>query len=104
MPLDWDLVTAKYRDGATISTLVGNRQLHITSVGDDGIHCKWDVVQDCLLSRRNLERAVELLEDGTVRADPVTITSDYRTLVADERPTTAAAVLKDLGYLPATNA
>jgi hypothetical protein len=82
----------------SINQLVGKRVLEIKGVDDEGIQFKWGVVSNGVLHRANLERLVELLESGAIRANAVTITSDYRTLVSDERPTTAVAVVRDLGY------
>ncbi len=96
--LDWEQVRRRYPDGTMVPHMVGKRKFEILRVADDAIHFRWDVIEDGTVSRSNLERAVELIEDGELLTDINSITSDYRTLVSDERPTIAAALLKDLGY------
>lgn len=100
-PLNWEEVKKKYKPGTMVPHLIGNKRFEILRVTDDAIHFKWAVVSDGMVQRRNLERLVELVAEGVVRPDPVTLTSDYRTLIGDERPTTAVAILNDLGYLSA---
>lgn len=97
-PLIWEQVKQRYPDGTMVPHITGSRKFEILRVTDDAIHFKWGVVSDGIVSRSNLERAVELLIHGVMLPDPASLTSDYRTLVSDEKPTTAAALLKDLGY------
>lgn len=99
MPLDWGAVKAKYKGGAQVRHLVGPLTFDILAVDDDVIHFNWRVVTNGTVHRRNLERMVELLEEGVVYDDLQTLTSDYRTLVSDERPTIAIGILRDLGYV-----
>jgi hypothetical protein len=54
---------------------------------------------EAALSRHNLEKAVTLLERGKMTRKSDDFIDQYRIYVEDERPTTAATVLKDLGYL-----
>lgn len=96
--LDWEEVKAKYPPGAQVPTLVGSQTFEIAEVTDDAIRFKWRLIEG-KVKRRDLERIVELIEQRVVRPDKVTLTSDYRTLVSDERPTTAIAILQDLGYI-----
>lgn len=96
--LDWQVVKEKYRSGTQVPTLVGSTTFEVTEVTEVAIHFKWRLVEGTI-KRRDLERIVELIDQGVVRPDKVTLTSDYRTLVTDERPTTAAALLQDLGYI-----
>jgi hypothetical protein len=96
--LNWDEVKERYAKGAKVPYLVGTQSFEIAEVTDEAIHFKWRLIEGTV-KRRDLERIVELIEDGAVRPDKVTLTSDYRTLVTDERPTTAAAILQDLGYV-----
>jgi hypothetical protein len=96
--LNWQIVKERYRSGTLVRTLVGANTFEITEVTDEAIHFRWRLVEGTI-KRRDLERIVDLIEQGVVRPDKVTLTSDYRTLVTDERPTTAAALLQDLGYL-----
>lgn len=96
--LDWQVVKERYRGGTLVPTLVGSTTFEVTEVTEVAIHFKWRLVEGTI-KRRDLERIVELIEQGVVRPDKLTLTSDYRTLVTDERPTTAAALLQDLGYI-----
>ncbi|MGD0185535.1 MAG: hypothetical protein ABSC25_09820 [Roseiarcus sp.] len=97
-PLNWEQVKERYPTGTMVNHITGSRQFEILRVTDDGVYFKWGVVREGVVSRSNLERAVELLIQGVMLPDPSSLTSDYRTLVSDEKPTTAAALLKDLGY------
>lgn len=98
MPLDWAAVTERYEHGLSIEPIPGASTLAVTGVDADGIHVKhrlWTAT----LSRSNLEKAVLMLEAGRMTRQSGDFIDQYRTFVADERPTTAATVLKDLGYL-----
>ncbi len=97
-PLNWEDVKERYSEGAKIPYLVGTQSFEVAEVTDEAIHFKWRLIEGTV-KRRDLDRIVQLIEDGVVRPDKVTLTSDYRTLVTDERPTTAAAILQDLGYI-----
>lgn len=99
-PLNWELVKEKYAGGALVPHLAGNRSLEILRVTDDAIYFKWGVVPEGKVERCHLERLVDLIEQGLISTDPVTLTSDYRTLISDERPTTAIGIAKDLGFIP----
>lgn len=98
-PLDWNKVKEKYQEGALVPHIAGPKQFQITKVTEDAIYFKWAAVSNGVIHRKNLERLVDLLEQGAIGADPTSLTSDYRTLVADERPSTAVSIAKDLGYL-----
>ena len=97
-PLDWNEVKDRYKSGTKVPYLVGSKSFEIEEVTDDAIHFKWRLIEGTI-KRRDLERIVDLIEQGAVRRDKVTLTSDYRTLVTDERPTTAIAILQDFGYV-----
>lgn len=97
-PLNWQEIKHRYKKGTKVPQLVGSDSFEVTEVTEDALHFRWRLVEGTL-KRRDLERAVELIEQGVMRPDKVTLTSDYRTLVTDERPTTAVALLQDLGYL-----
>jgi hypothetical protein len=99
VPLDWNMVKEKYKPGTKVRHIVGSRAFEILRVTEEAIYFKWGAVPEGAIHRSHLERIVELIEEGVVRPDQVTLTSDYRTLVSDERPTTAIGVLKDLGYV-----
>ena len=98
MPLNWTTVEDRYRDGAVIEPIPGSATLSVTGADSDSVFVKHRLWSDSL-SRTNLEKAVELLEAGRMTKQTGDFIDQYRTFVADERPTTAATVLKDLGYL-----
>jgi len=98
VPLDWNLVETRYRDGAELPSLPGAATLSVTGADAEYVYVKHRLWQD-RLSRPNLERAVALLEQGQMVRASGDFIDQYRTFVADERPTTAATVLKDLGYV-----
>jgi hypothetical protein len=98
MPLDWAQVRKKYGKGVSIPTVAGGKSLQITGADDEAIHIK-SPLWTAKLSRNNLEKAVELIEQGVIAREPGLFVEDYRVYVADERPTSAAHVLKDLGFL-----
>jgi len=97
MPLDWGTVTDRYQHGAEVPTL-GASPVKVTGVDEDCIYIAHRLWKDSL-SRQNLENAVELLEQGRMAGNVEDIISQYRMHVADERPTIAAVILRDLGYL-----
>lgn len=98
MPLDWTQVIERYRNGAELESLPGASTLAVTGADEEQVYVKHRL-WTASLSRRNLERAVELLEEGRMTKVAADFIDQYRTFVEDERPTTAATVLKDLGYL-----
>lgn len=98
MSLDWDNVKDRYSDGAQIQPIPGSSTLSVTGADDTKIFVKHRLWADSL-SRENLEKAVDMLEAGKMTRNTGDFIDQYRTFVADERPTTAATVLKDLGFL-----
>lgn len=98
MPLDWTDVMKRYKDGADIEPIPGAATLSVTGADDNAVFVKHRLWKDSL-SRNNLEKAVEMLEAGTMTRQSGNFIDQYRTFIADERPTTAATVLKDLGFL-----
>ncbi|ANS31292.1 hypothetical protein JOJ86_000389 [Rhodococcus percolatus] len=98
MTLNWDNVLEKYRDGAEIDSLPGAATLSVSGADEEKIYVKHRLWKDSL-SRTNLERAIEMVSAGTMTRTAADFIDQYRTIIADERPTTAATVLKDLGYL-----
>ena len=98
MGLDWSVVIERYKDGADIEPIPGASTLKVTGADDEKVYVKHRLWTDAL-SRRNLEKAVTLLEQGKMTRSSGDFIDQYRTFVEDERPTTAATVLKDLGYL-----
>ncbi|GAA1276939.1 hypothetical protein GCM10009609_45020 [Pseudonocardia aurantiaca] len=98
MPLDWADVVKRYENGAELPSMPGAHTLKVTGADDNYIyvsHRLWKAK----LTRANLEKAVRLLEEGRMTRDYGDVVDHYRTYIADERPTTAATVLKDLGFV-----
>jgi hypothetical protein len=98
VPLDWEVVKQRYANGAQIEPIPGASTLEVTGADDEKVYVKHRLWKDSL-SRRNLEKAVGLLDEGRMTRKSGDFIDQYRTYVEDERPTTAATVLKDLGYL-----
>ncbi len=98
MALNWDAVIDRYKDGAEVAPIPGASTLAVTGADETKVYVKHRLWKDTL-SRANLEKAVTLLEQGKMTKKSGDFVDQYRTFIADERPTTAATVLKDLGYL-----
>lgn len=98
MSLDWNEVVNRYGAGTLVPTVAGGKTLEITSADETAIHISHPLWKDSL-DRVDLERAVELIENGTIRRDAQWFVEDYRALVVDVRATSVAHVLKDLGHL-----
>jgi hypothetical protein len=98
LSLNWTNVVERYKDGAEVQPIPGSSTLAVTGADEDKVYVKHRLWKDSL-SRANLEKAVLLLEEGKMTRRSGDFVDQYRTFVADERPTTAATVLKDLGFL-----
>jgi hypothetical protein len=98
VPLNWAEVERRYKNGADLPSLPGASTLSVSGADDEKIYVKHRL-WEASLSRKNLEKAVDLLEAGKMTRKAADFIDQYRTFVEDERPTTAATVLKDLGYL-----
>lgn len=101
MPLDWKTVVDKYGLGYMVPTVAGGKFLKIARVDDEAIHIESPIWQ-VRLQRVNLEKGVELIEAGTISRDPGLFVEDYMLYVANERATSVAHILRDLGVLDAT--
>lgn len=98
MPLDWSEVQRRYGAGALIPTVAGGKMLEIMSVDNDKIYIRHRLWTDAL-SREHLEKAAELIEQGRINRHAGLFAEEYRIEVADVRATSAAHVLKHLGFL-----
>lgn len=98
MPLNWEEVVNRYQPEEEPTPVPGAPQTVVTAVDEERMYVSHRLWKDTL-SRQNLENAVELLEQGRMPKDAEDAISKYRAHVADERPTLATKVLKDLGYL-----
>lgn len=98
MPLNWATVKKRYAAGAEVPTVAGGKTLTVTGVDDEAIHIE-NPLWKAKLSRENLEKGVELIEQGIIDRNPGFFVEDYRVYVTDERSTSAAHILRDLGFL-----
>ena len=101
MPLDWSEVKKKYGDGFMVPTVAGGKFLQVARVDDEAIHIE-SPIWTAKLHRVNLEKGVALIEDGTISRDPGLFVEDYMLYVANERATSVAHILRDLGFLDQT--
>lgn len=101
MPLDWSVVKKKYGTGFQVPTVAGGKFLKIARVDDEAIHIE-SPIWSAKLHRVNLEKGVALIEDGTISRDPGLFVEDYMLYVANERATSVAHILRDLGFLDKT--
>lgn len=104
MALDWDALRQCYGQGAWVPT-GANNGIHITEVGDEHLHIRSRLWSD-VLHRQDLQKAVLLIEDGTLpdhavpdKHDSRSFAEGYRHHVADARGSMVAYILKDLGHL-----
>lgn len=98
MPLDWRRVRDRYDGGTKIPTVAGGKTLEITGIDDDHIYIRHPLWRDAL-ARVHLQKAVELIEATRMSRHAGLFVEEYRVEVADVRATSAAHVLKDLGFL-----
>ena len=98
MPLDWTKVKKRYAQGAHVPTVAGGKTLEVAGADDEAIEIRTPL-WSARLKRAYLERAVELIEEGVISRDPALFVEDYKIYVTDERGTSTAHVLKDLGFL-----
>jgi hypothetical protein len=96
--MDWADIVKRYENGAELPSMPGARTLQVTGADDGYIYVAHRLWKD-KLTRAYLEKAMELLQAGQMTRNYGDVVDYYRTYIADERPTTAATVLKDLGYL-----
>jgi hypothetical protein len=98
MPLDWQDVQRRYGQGAQVPTVAGGKTLEVTGADEDRIYIRTSLWR-AELQRSDLERAVSLLEEGRITRHPGHFAEEYRHMVTDERGSSVAHILKDLGFL-----
>lgn len=101
MPLDWAQVREKYGSGAQVPTVAGGKFLKVARADDEAIYIE-SPIWSATLHRANLEKGVELIEAGTISRDPGLFVEDYMLYVANQRATSVAHILRDLGFLDET--
>jgi hypothetical protein len=101
MPLNWSEVVEKYGKGSLVPTVSGGKFLKVARADNDAIYIE-SPIWSATLHRENLEKGVELIEEGTISRDPGLFVEDYILYVANERATSVAHILRDLGFLDKT--
>ncbi|WP_428534520.1 hypothetical protein [Rhodopila sp.] len=101
MPLDWSVVIAKYGNGTKVPTVTGGKFLQVTRADDAAIYIE-SPIWNATLDRSNLEKGVSLIEQGLISRDPGLFVEDYMLYVANQRATSVAHILRDLGFLDKT--
>ena len=101
MPLDWETVLDRYGDGARVPTVTGGKFLQVARADDNGIYIE-SPIWSATLDRVNLEKGVSLIEEGLISRDPGLFVEDYMLYVANQRATSVAHILRDLGFLDET--
>jgi len=91
--LDWEKLKARYRENPISHTKTGV-EFRVARVTDEAVFIGLPS-KDEYVSRTNLERAVEMLNDGERIAGP----TEYRKKVYDQRPAYAWAILRDIGFI-----
>ncbi|GLK67152.1 hypothetical protein [Hansschlegelia plantiphila] len=101
MPLDWSKVMEKYGAGAKVTTITGGKFLQISRATDEAIYIE-SPIWTARLAREDLEKGVSLIDDGTISTDPGLFVEDYMLYVSNNRATSVAHILRDLGFLDLT--
>lgn len=86
---------ARYGSGAEIP---GAASVVVTGADEEYIYVKHRLWED-RFSRKHMERAVSLLAAGKMSRQKSSFIEQYRLFASEERPTTAAWIMKDLGFL-----
>lgn len=109
MQLDWAAVRARYEHRTVLPSLTGQALIEIVDVDDERLCMRQRLWRDCL-TREDLQTAVALLRDGSIVGTPVEVAEGLRRYYSGgpqvrtgctRAPNMAAAVLADLGFLPA---
>ncbi len=101
MPLEWSNVMEKYSAGAKVATISGGKFLQISRATDEAIYIE-SPIWTARLAREDLEKSVDLIEEGTISTDPGLFVEDYMLYVSNNRATSVAHILRDLGFLDLT--
>lgn len=90
--MDWQRVKTLAGANAELHTIRG-KPFRIVSASERLVTIKVSTGNQYTITRSNLERAEQLLQQGESIAGP----AEYRDKVADERPAYAWALLRELG-------
>ena len=94
MPLDWSKVMDRYGNGFKVPTITGGKTLQVSRATDEAIYIE-SPIWTARLAREDLEKGVQLIDEGT-------ISTDYMIYVSKNRATSVAHILRDLGFLDLT--
>lgn len=92
--LNWDEIRKLVSSDERLLTKTGV-PFQIVSVTEETLTVRVSTGEEYSILRKTLEKAVEKIQAGIVLNGP----KDYRTLVADERPAYAWAILNHLGLI-----
>ena len=101
MPLDWSQVIERYGNGAKVPTITGGKYLQVARATEDAIYIE-SPIWSAVLQRSDLEKGVQLIDEGTISTDPGLFVEDYMLYVSNQRATSVAHILRDLGFLDMT--
>lgn len=101
MPLDWTKVIEKYGDGFRVPTVTGGKFLQVSRADETAIYIE-SPIWKATLDRVNIEKGVRLIEEGLISRDPGLFVEDYMLYVANQRATSVAHILRNLGILDQT--
>ena len=101
MPLDWSKVMDRYGAGYRVPTITGGKHLQVSHATDEAIYLE-SPIWTARLAREDLEKGVDLIDDGTISTDPGLFVEDYMIYVSKNRATSVAHILRDLGFLDLT--
>lgn len=91
--LDWENVKKRYEENP-FSFTKDDKKFKISKVTDTAIYINLPS-GDQYISKKNLEKAVQLINNGIFLEGP----SDYKRLVYDQRSSYAWAILNDMGLI-----
>lgn len=101
MPIDWAEIVDRYGKGAKVPTVTGGKFLDVAGADEEAIYIQ-SPIWSATLDRSNLEKGVTLIEEGVISRDPGLFVEDYMLYVANQRATSVAHILRDLGFLDKT--
>ena len=90
---NWEKLKARYRENPVSHTKT-SVEFKVARVTKEAIFIHLPS-KDEYISRKNLEKAVELINKGEDIKGP----GDYRQKVCDQRPAYAWAILRDMGFI-----
>ena len=101
MPLDWSKVMERYGAGRMVPTITGGKFLNVARCTDEAIYIE-SPIWTGRLAREDLEKGVRLIDEGMISTDPGLFVEDYMIYVSNNRATSVAHILRDLGFLDLT--